>query len=552
MNFTLLSSLGFAAGLFALAGGLYLLQRLRVRHRAVEVVTTLFWHEAVHETRARVLVRRFRHPWAYLLILIICALLWSAFAAPERNLQAEQRTVYLLDSSAAMAHGERFSQAQAQLIQELDAVPREQRIVIASGARQETLLAPGEETLLLESRLASLLPTASPGQLERAIECVARASEVPTRILVFGDSPLDPMRLALLPENIEVQRVPDLGTSKAPAQNTGITALGTSLASSGAWDTVDVLVEVASNQAAPSLPSFTLDGEALTAKATRRELEAGRTQYLLSDVPARGGRFEARLSALDSLELDNRAAVLLPNRPRLKVQLSPTLRGSLGNVLASDPAVTLVESGGDLCVRRAGETLGAGLPALVFTPAANQEQSFLIRYVADRDPNLVLAEAVGDLALSQIDATSLADAAQTPISLGAVRGAQREVLVWEELLGDGFDFIDSRAFPMFVAGSLRWLTGADELQAWCAAGETRIDGVLFPVAGDNTTPGGLPVAVSLLSRESTLAQAIAAAGNEESLAGLSGGASDPVTWLLLLAALLLFFEWHQVRTGRMP
>ena len=77
--------------LAALAGALYLLQRLRVRHREVDVATTLFWHEAVHETRARVLVQRFRHPWAYALLLAISALLWSVVGAPEREVTAPLR-----------------------------------------------------------------------------------------------------------------------------------------------------------------------------------------------------------------------------------------------------------------------------------------------------------------------------------------------------------------------------------------------------------------------------------------------------------------------------
>ena len=52
-------------GAAALAAGLFLLQRLRVRHRPVVVVSTLFWQEALQEARARVLVQRFRHLFTY-------------------------------------------------------------------------------------------------------------------------------------------------------------------------------------------------------------------------------------------------------------------------------------------------------------------------------------------------------------------------------------------------------------------------------------------------------------------------------------------------------
>jgi hypothetical protein len=554
LNFTLLSPLGFSAGLLTLAGGLYLLQRLRVQHRAVEVVTTMFWHEAVQETRARVFVRRFRHPWAYLLILIIAGLIWGAFAAPQSDAQPEEQTVFLLDSSAAMAHGNRFAEARGQLIEQVEQAPLEGRSVLASGGTQRSLLLPGEASLLLESRLAQLTPTASPGQLERTIEAVARRAQVPTRILVFGDAHMDQDRLALLPENIQVERVPVAPDTAVPSQNTGITELGTSLASSGAWDAVDVLVEITTNQASSTVPAFSLDGQALTSVLKLPASTAGVTRYLLQDVSAMGGRFEATLPAGDSLELDDRAALMLPNRPRLKVLLSDSLREILGPVLEADPAVQLVSVAGDICLRRAHEALGSGLPALIFGPAAEQESSFLVRYDSEQTPEEVLSHAMGDLALGEIDATSLAEVAQAPISLGAVPSDLREVLVWEELIGEGFDFVDSRAFPLFVAGSLRWLGNAEALQAWCAAGETRIAGTRFAVAGDNITPNGSALVVSLLSRTSSLTQPQApdASDSSTSTLDLAGGASDPVTWLLLLATLLLLFEWHQVRTGRMP
>ena len=69
MNLSHLSPAAFAAGLAALAGGLYLLQRLRVRHARVEVVTTLFWKQVLEDTHARELTQRFRHLPAYLLLV---------------------------------------------------------------------------------------------------------------------------------------------------------------------------------------------------------------------------------------------------------------------------------------------------------------------------------------------------------------------------------------------------------------------------------------------------------------------------------------------------
>ncbi len=567
MNLTLLSPFSFAAGLFALAGGLYLLQRLRVRHREVDVVTTLFWREAVHETRARMLVQRFRHPWAYVLILAIASLMWTAFAAPERTTSPDRHYVFLLDSSAAMGHNQRFEEAKKKLLEVIEDAPKDAREVIACGAELESLLLPGEETLLLEARLEGLTPVAAPGSIERALDVLKARSNARISVLIFGDTKVEEVRPGPDASVMSVEYVFSRGGESSRASNSGITALGAAAAESGQWGAVDVLVEVSSNQAISSTPSLTLDGAVLAQEVTRRELEGGVTQYTLLDVPARGGKFEVRLSGKDSLAFDDSAALRLPDWPLLRVQLSPLLDDSLRVALESDPAVVLVESNADLVVRRSDETIGGGLPALVFAPAAEQQESFLVQYVADREAELVLAEAVGDLALSEIDATSLAEAADQPITIGAKRGSVREVAVWNELIGDGFDFVDSRAFPLFVGGSLRWLAQSESLRPWAAAGETRIataaltrsnGDVVRPIAAsavpnvadEYTTEDGSSVAVSLLSPGVTLAQFDG--GLLSPFEEVSAGGFDLVTWLLLIAAVLLLFEWRQVRLGRMP
>ena len=106
-----LSFMTYGLGLLGLAAGLFLLQRLRVRHREVPVVTTLFWQQATEARRARVFVERFRHPWAYALFLLIAGLLWTAFAQPATEQDGDVAHVILLDGSAGMAVGDRFEEA---------------------------------------------------------------------------------------------------------------------------------------------------------------------------------------------------------------------------------------------------------------------------------------------------------------------------------------------------------------------------------------------------------------------------------------------------------
>ncbi|MCB9913972.1 MAG: BatA domain-containing protein [Planctomycetes bacterium] len=569
MSFSLFSPLGFAAGLVALAGVLYLLQRLRVRHREVDVATTLFWHEAVHEARARVLVQRFRHPWAYALVLAIAALLWSAVGAPERRGAGAHRYLFALDASAAMSRDGHVEGALARLRELLDEVPRDAREVVLCGAYPATLLAPGEEALLLDERLAqladdeALLPEAAPPSVLRVLEAAARSDARPTTALVLSAAPLDAERLALLPASFEVRRVAYAPTAAA-APSTGVTALGIAEARSGAWDRVDVLVEVAADGVEPPAPNLAVDGAPVAQALTRRALGPGLAQFVVRDLPARGGTLRAQLPLGSSPAFVASAALVLPDREPLRVALAPGLAPLLGEALASDPALRLVEEGAEVVVRRADDALGAGLPALVVT-TRDAAPAFRVRYAGDDDAEEVLRQAMGALALDQIDTTALAEESAAAIELAVEPGDAREVGVWEELLGPAYDLRDSRAFPLFLAGSLRWLAARAELVPWIAAGETPIAArvltkgpdvrleplgaaAVLPWSGPYVTADGARLEASVLARDAVLAGAPA----EDAYDDAPGAASDPVTWLLLAALALLVFEWRQVRTGRMP
>ena len=130
MSFSNLPLVWGLLGALAIAGILYLLQRLRVRHQLVEVETTLFWQQAMEESRARVLVQRFRHPWAYLLILAIALLLWLSVAGLRGGGDAQRDHVVLLDGSAAMAIGERFPEVVALANDYVGALPEDARTVV--------------------------------------------------------------------------------------------------------------------------------------------------------------------------------------------------------------------------------------------------------------------------------------------------------------------------------------------------------------------------------------------------------------------------------------
>jgi hypothetical protein len=292
-------------------------------------------------------------------------------------------------------------------------------------------------------------------------------------------------------------------------------------------------------------------------------------------VPAQGGLLTVRLAGADSLPLDNVASVRLPARPIVKVLLSASLAPVLGPVLAADRGVLVSRDAGDIAIRRAGEPIGAGLPALEFVGAAEQPQAFLITHPDALDRAAVLKDAVADIGLTQIDAMSLAQVSGRAIEVSIAAGRQWRFSVWEDLLSDDYDFTRSRAFPVFVAKAVRWLAGTRAWYPSVAAGRalaTNVAGerghvlsaggrVLDPpgvdfVAGGagslRLDAGSKPLSVSLLDPALTSGAHDAPAV----LASLSPAGFAPVmgvsTWLLLLAAALLAWEWRLYQRGRLP
>jgi len=308
VSFQLLPAAAVFAGLAVLAGALYVLQRLRVRHRDVVVPTTLFWRAAVQETRARVLTRRFRHPLAYVLLLLIASLLWLAFSEPVgSNDSNEQATVFLLDGSAGMAWRDRYERAQETLLEQVRRLPTGTAEVIFCGGWPRTLLRRGEHPILLEERLKSTKPEACPASLDRAAALLPK--DRATRIVIVGDAPFDK---GAVPAKWEILRP---GDARERPANQGVLALGVSEAASGAWDRVDIHVD------APAGISINLEQ--------------------LRDVPALGQEVVVRLPGGDAISLDDEARLVLPRRAKVRVKPTPELLA----VLEADPGVELADDG---------------------------------------------------------------------------------------------------------------------------------------------------------------------------------------------------------------
>lgn len=551
------------AGWAAIAGGLYLLQRLRVQHREVEVPTTLFWREAVEETRARVLVRRFRHPWAYLLLLGIGSLMWFAAAGLRSEQGADQQWLLVMDGSAGMDHGDRYAESLALLQADAAALPADSREVWWMGAGTRTLLRRGEHVRLLSERLEGLAPEAAPARIEELLHAhLAAHSGTPIEVRVYGDAPLREDALALLPEGVDVlRRAPDV---EARTANAGFVALGVSEASSGRWDRVDVYVEV---RGATELPTLSLDGTNSSAIAQSNTTEDGTVQLRYRDLPARGQLLTFELPE-DEFPADDLAQIVLPNRPALRVAVAADLQAQFGPLIEADPALQLASGEADLVIRRMGGAEGAGLPALEIATVEQSASAFFVRHDGYGDPQQLLQTSYARLGLAEVDALSLAQELQRPVGLAVETGGAPSIVMWDALLDEQSGFPATRSFPLFIARGLRWLADVDpllpsteagrplgtELGRWTDAAGRDHDGagasLRLAEAGLYQDGAGGRIAVSLLDASAT--GPLAAAGLQPDSTVAGAGGTPLWIWLALLAFVLLLIEGLLYQRGRMP
>lgn len=586
MTFANLSFVSVAAGIVGLAAVLYVLQRLRVRYREVSVVTTLFWRQAVEQSPVRVFRKQFRHILAYLLILAICSLIWISFADPrlENQSAGQEHYVLLLDGSAGMSRADKFERAVAALKKDVALFPDNAREVFWVGGTVRKLLGTGEHQLLLDERLQLLEPQAAPPAMEGQILQLATLSrqDRPVTVLIYGDSPIRQQILDSMPPGIKIVRA---GATEVGVGNTGITSLGIGESISGVWDTIDLLVTVQSDtEETITRDDFEIRIDGQTLELAEIDQRPPGT-FVLRDLPAKGGLLQVQLVRDDVLALDNVARLRLPDRSPIKVMLSPSLVSVLGDLLAVDPAVKLTDQYPDVIVRRYGESTGTdpssvSKPVLEFVPMASQNVAFLLTYSDKQQAPPNLAAVMQSVGLNQIDARTLAEAANKPIEVSVTAGTVSNFSVWEELIGGEYNFVQSRSFPLFIAKSLRWLSGAKAWHPYVAAGQPLIAatdgravvladqqgnaletlgapfvppsaGVLLDTSGLDTGDG-LVVPVSLLDAMVTLGTMGASldVADTSLVAGLRS--QSLVTWLLLLALLLLAVEWFFFQKGLLP
>jgi len=566
VSFAWLSPWIVAGGVLALAGTLYLLHRLRVRYRTVRVVTSLFWRQAVEESRARVLVKRFRHPWTYALLLGLTLLLWLAAAGLQLGARGDRRIVLILDGSATALEGDRFASSVRALKDAAASAPRPRTQVVWSGARTQTLLKEGEDLALLESRLAGLMPELCPPTVERTLETLLqeRSATGGLDVEIFGMAPIRKDRAAQIPEGVALWR----NENSPRSANRGITALGVREAVSGAWDRVDAQFEGATAGGAVLKTEelkVTLDGSPLEGWTAQNGPSGLRVT--LPDLAANGQLLEVRIAGGDAFTADDQAALRLPRRDRIRVALGARVAPVVAAVLRADPGVTLTEETPQVFVRATSESARPGIPELVLAEDS-AGAAFEVGSPAGEEAERTLRSAFDELGLEEIDGTELADAAGRAIEVRLESAPVRSLKIWNELLSSRYNFVRGRAFPAFVARGIRWLASIRPVEPSLAAGRILRDGdaelaapelprlaaiggsLRVPRAGTWTAKDGSPQISSLLSREASCGLPETEAAELKPMP--SGASFDPTPWLALAALALLCVEWQLLRRERIP
>lgn len=580
----------FLVGLAALGVVLYALQRLRVRHREVVVVTTMFWKAALEESRARVLVERFRRPLVFLFLLLIASLLWLAVATPRWVDPESRERVILIDASAAMRVSGRFDAAIIAATQRAAECSPETTRVMLAGARLSTILDRNEDAAMLERRLGGREADLHPSTLESALlELAVTAPEPGMVVEICGDSPIDARVVEMLKPRLDARRLELPASEVSGVSNRGVVALGVTESASGRFDAVDLFVSTA-GELAPTTPVVVPSATSRDAAGRSRivTLEAlplregdrpNLHHFRARDLPADGSIVRVELAAGDPQSADDAAECLLPTRSRLRVALEEGVPAALRAVLQVDGAIEIVADPSDaaIVVRRGGSVFGATQPAFVVVDPASGRPAFSMTFESGTSGDLRrrLEELVDSLALAEIDAVSLATVARREIRAEARVGEPlepRSIEVWSALFSPEYDFTTASAYPRFVSRAMRFLAGVETFPPEVAVGrslleapsaevvpflhqdrelETFGDVVAPPRVGEVTRSDGRVSRAAFLDSVTTMG-VHPNSGELPTVTRPERRLSDPTVLALGLAFLFLIVEWILLRRERIP
>ena len=355
-------------GLLVIGALLFLLQRLRVRHREQVVITTLFWQEAKEEARARTLVERFRHPLAYLMALLLAGLAWWPLATQSFRINGERFTV-LLDGSEGMLGGDRFERAKQETVELAGRLPRARTQVVFVGGETRALLLAGGRRFAFDRAVGGIATRAraecggpGPGDF-----CPGGGHG--------GSGPEHPGGGGWsLGERTSPAGQRDFGacSHSGGVGPCGLRNCGLGTGPSGeAWNLVDVLVDVQHGENQQPRLRLML-GEVAWKGAVKQSVQPGGSQFVLQGVPADGALLQVSLDGEPYAH--PQASMRLPSRVPIRVYVDPAGDDlALSQVLEADGAfeISASENTSDVALLWSKSATSA-LPILRF-PGADEQ-----------------------------------------------------------------------------------------------------------------------------------------------------------------------------------
>lgn len=328
----------------ALAVPIVVFYILKIRLRRVPVSTILFWRQIFEEKQPRSIWQRLRHLLSLLVQLAFLALIVGALAEPifRWEIREARRIVLIVDNSASMNATDvaptRLDAAKAAagpLIEGLRS--RDELAILSAGTQPQVRSGLTGHQSTLRAALAAIPPTDGPTMVKESVELARRLlADQPRRKIVLvtdGGSPdLDALKGA---EDIQVvpvgTKAGNLGITRFQARRSLLDPIG-----------YQILAEVqnASEAAVETRLELELAGQVVDVVPIKLEPGA-RWTHVFEKTSADGGMLTARLNRPDALMVDNAAVAILPKREILPVTLVTEGNLFLEKVFEANPLVRL-------------------------------------------------------------------------------------------------------------------------------------------------------------------------------------------------------------------
>ena len=411
---TLGQPLGLA--LLSLAIPIVIVYLLRGNPRRRSTSAAFLWRGLDQQQTARRSWRRPPRSLALLLQLLALTAGALALARPSLGETSPRQFVYLLDASASMQATDvapsRFDAARAAIRTELDKLgPGDRATLIRIGAHPE-VLASGSSTAELRRALERATPGAAPVDLRDALAMAGQRVERPlgegSEIVVFTDGTLqEPPGLGLLPLPVRLVRVGERG------DNQGVSSLQVrrTVGQSNRLAGFAVLTNYGDG---PARVPVRLLADGLLLETRLVDLPArGRSEQPF-DLPAGARSVAVALGGRDSLALDDRAEVSVPENRRRSALLVSRSPDAWEQALGVVPGV-------DLQTQHPDGYRDLGADVVVFDGFVPPQLPGGQLILVNPPPENGLVEVLGDVREVQISSFDPQHPILRSLDLGAIR-----------------------------------------------------------------------------------------------------------------------------------